>query len=243
MFVFIIPLKSQARTDSWKRLSLIFERTLKSICSQTSQDFRVIVVCNQKPDVNYTNSAVEYVEVEDKPSEFGAKDKWRKIKLGLVEALKYNPLFVMHCDADDCISNKLVAFSEKDPNAVGWYFPQGWFWKEGSNLILHKNPDFHTLCGTCRIIRFELLKDQLQQEYPLFSHKETLINGSKLNPLPFKGTVYIMGHGENLFANEARLQDKKRQKSLLRRLKDMRHYRPLTGNIRQEFGLYNISDS
>jgi hypothetical protein len=242
MFVFVVPLKSRARTDSWERLSRICDRTLRSICAQTSGNFRVIIVCNQTPDVTFKHPAIEYLEVDELPTLSGAKDKWRKIKLGMLESSKYNPQFVMHCDADDCVSNQLVAFTEKHADASGWYFSKGWFWIEGSRLLLKRNPDFHTLCGTCRIMRFDALKEHLDEEYPLHSHKETEIFGVSLNPLPFKGAVYVMGHGENLYSHADRLKRKTSKFSWIAQLKRSRHYRFLTPMVRQEFGLYNLSE-
>jgi hypothetical protein len=240
MFVFIVPLKSPARTESWQRLSAVCDRTLRSICSQTLQKFRVIIVCNQRPDVTLNHSAIEYVEVEDRPSDFGARDKWRKIKIGLIESQKYNPRFVMHCDADDCINRNLVEFSEHHPDASGWYFSKGWIWREASQWIFHRSADFQTICGTCRIMRFDDLKDHLHEEFPLFAHKETTIFGATLKPLPFKGAIYVLGHGENLYSHDSRIKKHQNRLPWLVRLKQTRHYRLVTNTIRQEFGLYNL---
>ncbi|UWU48472.1 hypothetical protein APLC1_3267 [Limnospira platensis C1] len=45
MLGFFIPIKSRKISKSWDNLSLLLERTARSMCNQTHPDFRIIVVC------------------------------------------------------------------------------------------------------------------------------------------------------------------------------------------------------
>lgn len=64
MLVFIIPIKSARVSSSWELVSKLFERTIKSVCNQTIPDFRVIIVCHEKPNIKFEHSNVTYIEVD-----------------------------------------------------------------------------------------------------------------------------------------------------------------------------------
>ena len=53
MLVFLIPIKSYKIANSWIELSKMIERCLGSVCNQTSLEFKVIVVCHERPDINF----------------------------------------------------------------------------------------------------------------------------------------------------------------------------------------------
>ena len=69
MLVFIIPLKSKRGSRSWSTVSDLFERTLKSVCNQTSPNFKVVVVCHEKPLVSFEHENIEYITVDFEPPE------------------------------------------------------------------------------------------------------------------------------------------------------------------------------
>ena len=77
MLVFIIPLKSRQVAKSWNLVSQQLERTVKSACNQTDSDFKVIVVCNEKPDISFHHPHLEYLEVDFPPlgADITRKDK------------------------------------------------------------------------------------------------------------------------------------------------------------------------
>ncbi len=49
MLCFLIPLKSAAVANDWERVCNIFEATLRSAYHQTDPDFRILVICHEKP--------------------------------------------------------------------------------------------------------------------------------------------------------------------------------------------------
>ena len=218
MLVFIVPIKSSQISTNWDVFSILVERTMKSICQQTSDNFKVVAVCHEIPNINFDHPALEFVQVDflpptdeairsmvsDDPLNYrnAAKeaDKAKKIMAGIKHGRQYNPTHFMVVDADDCISNKLVEFAENDTSDTpGWYFKKGYIYNEGSNLIFLNKNTFNVLCGTCIIIRSEHVDELLEEDpHPLFNHDLTeLENGNKLKPLPFPGAIYSIGNTEN----------------------------------------------
>src|SRR5690606_1555588 len=106
MLTFIIPVKSKKVSNSWGYFSKLFERTLKSICNQTSNKFRVVVVCHEKPDTDFEHPNLEFIHVDfeppllnpdtkDKHDGLKEEDKARKILAGLDYIKKYDQDYVM----------------------------------------------------------------------------------------------------------------------------------------------------
>ncbi|MGB3299781.1 MAG: glycosyltransferase family A protein [Phormidesmis sp.] len=220
MLIFIIPVKSKLVSNSWSNVSALFERTLRSICNQTSSNFKVIVVCHERPYTSFEHESIKYIEADfsppdlhglaDDPTEGRRRkeaDHKRKLWLGSVHAESLNPSHIMFVDADDCISRKLASHVDKDLESSGWYISQGFEYPDNGQTIYPKSK-FYMKSGTSSIIRYDLLKpllaiqpDKIEGTY--LSHKLLPSyfqeNGSPLTPLPFRGAVYITGHGDNNF--------------------------------------------
>lgn len=212
--VFIVPIKSSQVSANWVVFSILVERALKSICQQTSDNFKVIAVCHEIPEIDFTHPNLEYLPVDfDPPTEEnikklqveefrnGAKeaDKAKKIMAGIAYAEKYNPDYIMVSDADDCISNKLVSFVEKqNTDSIGWYFKKGYIYNEGSNLIFLNKNTFNIICGTCIIVKAQYINALLDENpLPVYNHDFMAIEDKKLVPLPFNGAIYSIGNTEN----------------------------------------------
>jgi len=247
MLVFVIPLKSVKFSQSWERVCALFERTLKSVCSQTSSNFRVIVVCNEKPSIDFNHPHIEYIQVdfpEAKESEIiniKCTDKGRKLLRGLIEAKKFNPSHTMAIDADDCISNKIAEFVNHNPSHPGWFVEKGYKYIEGQQVIYVKRRNFNRMCGSCNIIRYDLNNLPENPEYNRgYGYYKLLIDhervqpfmkeqGTPLSRLPFPGAIYILGTGDNIYGNTERLSF-----TIFSR-------KPLNQSLRDEFGLYPLT--
>jgi len=263
MITFIIPVKSERVSASWAKFSKLFERTLKSVTNQTSQNYKVIVVCHEKPQTNFEHGHVEYVYVDfevpdlknapkEKHDGLKEEDKSRKILVGVEAAKKYDTDYFMVVDADDCISNKIVAFVEenKAKNPVGWYINKGYFYREGDKFITLNRNNFNTLCGTCLIVHPNYFEGIFHNApHLLYVHQTTdFPNGSKLVQLPFPGAVYSMANGENHYMsgtqmnnlNSRRLFSISTFKGVIRKLKRYR-VKNLSKKIIFEFGIYRLS--
>lgn len=256
MLLFVIPLKSAKVSQSWELVSKLFERTLKSVCNQTSSDFKVIVVCHEKPQIEFDRPNIIYLEVDfPVPApDFKAKslDKGRKILWGLFHGRQFNPSHTTIVDADDCVSKHLAAFVNQHPQSNGWFINKGYVYQTGSKFIYLRKKAFNKLCGTCNIIRYDLhdFPDDITQDYPEINqyydrHRDVedkmAQKGKPLQELPFIGAIYIVGNQENIYLRDSSLfLDKNKDKGIFWKIKYFFNFRILTASIRQEFGLYDI---
>lgn len=251
MLAFVIPLKSQSVAKSWDMTCKLFERTLRSACNQTSPNFRVIVVCNEKPMITFEHLHVDYIQVDFVPPEKekhpiarGLTDKGRKVLKGLFYAKRFSPAYTMIVDSDDCVSNQLAKFVEnfvENNNCNGWYFNSGFKYREGEDFLYIKRRNFYRMSGTSSILRFDLLNLPEVPEYNrgygyykfYIDHqrvKETMAaKDMPMRSLPFPGAVYILATGDNMSGNEGNLSF-----SFLNR-------KALNSTLSNEFSLYKIA--
>lgn len=257
MLVFIIPLKSPQVSNSWEHVSKLFERCLRSVCNQTSSQFRVLVVCNQKPEIEFKHPYVTYIEVDFPTPEHNSKarmrDKRMKVLVGLFHAQKLNPSHTMVVDADDCVSKHLAEFVSQHPQSNGWFVNRGFLYKNGSKFLYFRRKDFYQWCGTCTILKYDLfdlperidyhsLKTQITTKKYYYIHhskvvEEMVEEGKPIKSLPFPGAVYIVCHGDN----DASFKNVMMPVQMLARIKKiLLNYRFLTKSIQDEFSLYSL---
>lgn len=245
MLTFIVPLKSPEVSNSWQRVCQLFERCMRSICNQNSPDFRVVVVCHEKPKIDFTHPHIHYVKVDfplpkDKNRiAIGHTDKGRKMLMGLVYARQFNPTHAMLVDADDCVSKRLATLVNNSIECNGWFVNSGYKYQEGSKYIYLKRRNFNRMSGTSNIIRFDLLDLPESPEYNRgYGYYKLYIDhqkvrdymrqkGTPIKPVPFPASVYILGD-ENFYGNPNNFSFNFINRKLL------------TSAIKEEFGLYNI---
>ncbi|MEM7145842.1 MAG: hypothetical protein AAF591_11965 [Verrucomicrobiota bacterium] len=245
MLAFVTPLKAPEVCQDWERMSALCDRTLRSIAAQTSDRFKHIVVCSKKPDTDFTHPNLTFIEEPfpvPETREDQMADKYVKVRRGMVAARDLNPTHLMLVDADDVISNKLAAFVDNNPHSNGWSFHSGYLHDENTRWLMRIN-DFALRCGTCTIARIEdgdlpESVDEPREKYWWLStehnQRERYLNerGRSLSPLPFPGSIYIIGSGENWGGFS--LKGWRSKKVFLQK---MIQYRPVTSRIRREFGL------
>lgn len=260
--VFIVPVKSAKVSGNWDGFTKLFERTVKSICNQTSSKYEVIVSCHEIPQITYRNEKIHYHQVDfDVPQLQGLdhevqvsrkeSDKAKKIQTGIVKAQEFKPSYIMVVDSDDCISNKIVEFVSNDKtDCLGWYFKKGFFYQEGKPYAFLNKSNFNQFCGSGIIIKSEFVEDLFLKEPSLYYDHFTMVlpNGQALTPLPFPGAVYSMANGENHYMSSGRISNiaKKPNSSYLNFIKSiiskLKKYRPtfISGNFKKAFNLYKI---
>jgi hypothetical protein len=274
MLTFIVPIKSKKIASDWSKVSKLAERTLKSICNQNNNSFRVLVVCHEFPDINYKNDKIEYIQVQFDPptliDNMSSTDVFysENTNLKLVEKDKCNKLlaayervnptetdYIMVVDADDCISNDIVSFVEKEKSkqGTGWYIYKGYYYREGTNYMIVNRKSFNGMCGSSIIIRNDLFKQLLTND-PFFNYehqKIKLSNGNMLMPLPLKGAMYSMGNGENVWMSPQYFTELKTKKNKFFKIQssflttiwnrlNKYHVIPITRGFKNKFNFYNV---
>jgi len=174
------------------------------------------------------------------------KDKWDKLKAGLVAASHLAPAHVMFVDADDCVHRGLAAHVALHPKCPGWTMNVGYMHDEGSRW-LYRRSNFSAYCGSSAIVRLSLedfpqSELESQGDYFILANGHGVIEqcmrerGSPLLELPFVGSVYVTSTGEN--DSGIRIAGWQGKRHML---KKMWTIRPLSNRIRSEMGLYDLS--
>lgn len=211
MVAFIMTLASpEWKREQWDRVSEVCNNTLKSILNQTSRNFKIILVCNEPP-INVPQDSNLIITPTDLPCpknyEGVINDIYQKIKIGMTVAGRLKAKFVMRIDADDFVSNKLVAFTEKNPDSNGWYFNWGYcydYW----NHKMYLQPSLHMNCGTAHIIRCQEGDFPTSTDTPKSEWLECIWQHQNINrfltpmnrtakPLPFLGVIRSVNTGVN----------------------------------------------
>ncbi len=264
MLTFIVPVKSEKLASDWSAFCKLFERSLKSICNQKNDDFKVVVVCHEIPKIAFESDKVTYIQVDfappqlvendwDKNRALKEGDKAKKIQEGMAHAKQSHPDYVMVVDSDDCVSNRIVSFvAEQDQNSPGWYVKMGYYYKEGAKYIFLNKHTFNNLCGSCIIIRPDLFHHLFRTEpWLYYFHERTELpdeSKTKLRPLPFAAALYSMANGENHFMSvhhakklikKPKLIGEKFFRTFYKKLAKYR-IRFMTKSFRKSFNFYNV---
>ncbi len=255
MLAFVVPLKSRRVSNDWNYVSQLFERTLRSICAQTSSEFKVIVVHHEKPAIGFSHPAVTYVPVDypvpdrrDHPALI--LDKYRKRLRGFMVAREFSPSHMMPVDADDCLSRRLAAWVDENSAAPGWYFDIGYFHRDGTRRVFLRRRGFHDWCGTSRVFRTDLLALPAGDDFDdagVAAFRPWQLT-TRLAALPFPGAVYVLGRRfEGTHSRRNYWADFKENPRVVRwharkLFDELLHSEPLTPALSAEFGVYPIND-
>jgi|688.fasta_scaffold30013_5 hypothetical protein len=254
MITFIIPLQSKSASKNWELVCSLFKRTLNSVLSQTCDNYKVIIVCEDLPDnlPEHKNLIViknKFQEGDLSVSRNRMQNKWDKVRFGLQHVQCFLPCYVMIVDADDLVSNRIAEFCNNNSNKNGWYLNNGWLHDEGSNQLYLRRRDFNMMCGTSSIVYLhhdDLTSTNSHDEQSCIilkcghtTIKQGMIKrGTPLSQLPFIGSVYILGTGENDSGFSLKSWD-----SIKVRIKKLLSYRYLSKKIRNEFSLFELTKS
>ncbi len=260
MLVFLIPLKSKQVSKDWIHVTRLLERCILSILHQTSDKFKLIIVCHERPDITIEHPAISYLEVDFPPPVLGQaniigqmdRDKNQKMLLGVEYANQFNPSHVMFVDADDCVSYRIAEFVNQHPDMNGWFFDAGYVYEDGQDRIYYKRNNFYLMSGTSHIINYALVRNMtsiyIDSGEPLHQLVVDILASKKtpLEPFPFAGAVYIVQTGENINADQG--ADRSGREDVFASIKNMilkypRKFRTLIGSQKlseqliYEFGL------
>jgi len=177
MIGFIVPVKPKSVSKNWTYENLLLQRTTESICAQTDQSFRLVIVYNDPPEINFEHPNIIFVhypfpsvlvnDIEDLDyvlkyysEDYAEKmmDKGKKIHYGCKIAAEAGCTYMMGIDSDDLISNKISAFVNKNAgsNKAGWRIKKGFIYEEGSRILI-KQFNMQNINGGTHIIRYDLI--------------------------------------------------------------------------------------
>ena len=192
MVVFIPVVKHYENSADYTATWDLLRNTLHSVCAQTDDRFRVIVVCNKvlddfSHDVSIRNT--EFLEVDfpapshgiahpgaelpNLPLDAVRKDKGSKYVIGILAAKKYTPTYVMPMDADDFLSNRLVSSVMLQPTEPGGWVCETSYIINISDMTLAKKTLKSTTHGSCMLHNFESLCFEGEGKYADWSGLST----------------------------------------------------------------------
>lgn len=218
-FMFGISLASRQVTADWARTEELLGHTLRSVLNQSDPRFSVVICGHERPHLaELDDPRVLFIPADHAPpakaSTGGFRgDKMRKRRLIGALLRQRGGGYFFPLDADDLVHRDVVAHVLKDDNRRGYLIEAGYA-LDYMNGTLAPVPgawsmSFDRSCGSSAVIFFaaeELpLNGNMDEDlyFNLFqSHAYWPIvaeeSGRRLEPLPFRGGVYVVNHSENL---------------------------------------------
>src|SRR5262249_12594444 len=162
--VFLIPFASRNVSANWPAACNYLRQTIRSIRNSVSENYRVVVVSNEEPEVEMSfDSKVHFLSLKDSfPVHLDHRAAHRLDKLAKIDAAwrfaksNWQPKYVMKLDADDLISSKLVGWLDDFGREACYLIKHGWRWHSGSRYLIEHTEYFDRTCGSCLIIRSDL---------------------------------------------------------------------------------------
>ncbi len=212
LITFIIPLVSKAHCADWDEVMTCFRNTLASIASQSRPDYRILVVCNESPDIclDPDRTTILNTNISLKNNNLGSRslDKERKMHAGLLHVRSARSGYVMFLDADDLISRHVVEFVDRNPDYDAFIVDRGYVYEKDVDWAFPVNR-FYLRCGSSYIFRYresdtpDSPQFKLGAHWMIRAHNKRVISrleqhGYRYTFFPFPAAVYIRGHQDSL---------------------------------------------
>jgi GT2 family glycosyltransferase len=220
---FGIPLMARSVAQDWERIEHQLSATVGSIYNQTDSNFRIIIACTDRPTLSVaTDERLEFLMCEQLPAVDHTVYIGDALNKRFRVARRLRELgggYLMYADADDLVSDRLVAYVRKTahPNGYiigrGYMFDavRGWLAPFPFGNIKTFDEESHT-SAVLAITPDELPArddDHLNRFWSLISwgHPNTRpraeMEGRPLLEVPFRAAVYVRNTGENVSTREA----------------------------------------
>jgi hypothetical protein len=225
VLAFVTSLRHPHNSADYARVERLLDDSIASIARQTSDEWTLWVVGNQRP--RNLPAHATWVQVDfPPPSAVRAPitgvpavllDKGTKLVVGLIAAMEDQPDHVMFFDADDLVSRRLADLSNQHRQVDGWAIEDGWRWSSERRAV-RRQPEFYRHCGTAHIVRPALYSlppdlsvdstqdhllrafgDRLPRHFGshVYLRDDLADQGHALAPTPFPAALYRVGTGEN----------------------------------------------
>ena len=254
MIYFGIPLRSKASSKNWDNVTKVFNRTLKSVYSQTDPDFKIYVACHDIPvlDEKYDDRVEFLISDKDTPKtkEEMMLDKGWKISMIAKRIREDGGGYIMLVDSDDLVSNRIAEYVNSHPRCNGYLSRYGYVYNDGADYM-QKADNLHKLCGSCSIVYYavEDLPDKMPDSFFDNSPVDQWVirkahcvipdylqeHGRELSTIPFPTTVYVRNTGDNHSMMDGNDFSWKRKIYLFLQSKIR-----ISGERGREFGIYKI---
>jgi hypothetical protein len=181
MLAFIVAFRAKCRSKNWEADCLMLQQTLRSICNQTDDQFRVFVIYTDLPAIEYDQEKVlfepfpfplyskaELIKNEEMFNPVFDRgntrnlelvyDKSKRILYGCGIAKNHGCDFIMSVDADDLISNRVAEYVNKQRGErYGWFVDKGYIMDKGSKFLIKVKKDMANMNGSTNIVRADLV--------------------------------------------------------------------------------------
>lgn len=260
VLTFVIPVRHPSSIADPTLARSLMAETLASLAAQTHPDWRCVIAAERDADLPDLPPGVEVVETdipapdlphlaEDKHTnrEMIRQDKGRRIMTALVAVQPRGHVMVV--DYDDLVSRRLAALSAERPDAAGWYFDSGWLYSGGAVVSAYPQ-GFNRFCGTSVIVHRRLLRiPETMADYEpdytartlgghIFVRQDLADAGTPLEPLPFPGAVYRIGHVHSASLSDTlwgRIVNRQTIRAPAEIVRNLGRLRPLGRSLRREF--------
>lgn len=219
---FCIPLLPKAVAKDWTIVENLLRDTLRSLDAQTDRRFSVVLAAHEMPvDPKDYSFSLSFIQAKWNPDDLVAgklRDKRWKRKLLYDFLRSRGGGYAMFLDADDFVSNKLVAYALGEANPNGYLITRGYAY-DRSNVRIAPIPgawsgSFDSVCGSCTIINFRIEDlpashennpDAISRNLKRHSEWKDVMtkSGRPLLEVPFPAAVYVLNHSQNLHSSIA----------------------------------------
>ncbi len=210
-FLFSIPVRAKAVSRNWERVCHLLACTLDSILNQSDPNFSVVLACHDVPELPQLRDPRVTVLQTDTvlPCDLREqmRDKHIKTRLGLAHLHQLGGGWIMQVDADDLVSNQLVARVRQLQPRYGLIIDRGWEF-DCIRRGLRPAPRFNRICGSSGIFRFAATElptraDQNQtvladsfRDHPRWREVSAAL-GRPLDLLAYRAAIYTTNNQEN----------------------------------------------
>ena len=209
-FYFGIPLRPRIRSRDWSRVEAHLRATLTSCLAQTDPRFRILVACNEVPDVQ-DDDRIEFLHVDIEAPGYPQEsmlDKGRKLSAIGMRVRELGGGALMLADADDLVHRAVVRHVRAHPEADALIGDRGWDLADPARGLIHARW-FDRSCGTCAVLRQrpEDLPASLDAADPEASYliraghhnwrPRLKAAGARILGFPFPVAVHVLSTGEN----------------------------------------------
>jgi len=152
MIIFLTSLGHPQCCKDYNKVTALLEITLRSVFSQTDPDFKFIVVCNQVPDVKFSDQRLIYHIVDFPPRDSTGltaifRDKGTKLTSGFLFSRQFSPDYIFIIDADDWVNVNVVNHLHRNPSYPVWHVDGGYFVNYRTKQIKRKY-GMNRYCGS-----------------------------------------------------------------------------------------------